>query len=81
MDTNGKMFGSKRLRNLLKESSLVSQKDLLDMLINECKKFCKGNPADDDFTVVVIDLLDKTVKEGSKIQNDNILSHLEEAST
>lgn len=81
MDPDGRMFGSKRLRNLLKQSNFASQKDLLDLLVNECKKFCKGQPAEDDFTVVVIDLLENTPKKDEKLLNNNILSNLEEACT
>jgi PAS domain S-box-containing protein len=55
-NTNGKMFGKKRFREIIRENSHLGANEIIDAVYNELNTFSKGLKKEDDATLVIIKL-------------------------
>lgn len=55
-NTNGKLFGYKNIKRILKSNLHLSQKDFIEKLYTECEAFRDNHPRADDYTVVAVDI-------------------------
>jgi len=53
-NTEGKMFGKERFRNVIRANATKTAKEILQAVINEIDKFCHPLENEDDVTLVVI---------------------------
>ena len=57
----GIMFGKKRLRQVVKENSELSAKEIVTAVMNKLNAFKRGLPAEDDVTLVIIKILNASL--------------------
>ena len=55
-NTNGKMFGKKRFRDIVRENAHLESNEIIDAVYNELNTFSRGLQKDDDATLVIIKL-------------------------
>ena len=55
-NTNGKMFGKKRFRDIVRENAHLEANEIIDAVYNELSTFSKGLKKEDDATLVIIKL-------------------------
>ena len=61
-NTNGKMFGKKRFRDIVRENAHLEANEIIDAVYNELSTFSKGLKKEDDVTLVIIKLEDISKK-------------------
>jgi sigma-B regulation protein RsbU (phosphoserine phosphatase) len=55
-NTNGKMFGKKRFRDIVRENAHLEANEIIDAVYHELSTFSKGLKKEDDATLVIIKL-------------------------
>jgi PAS domain S-box-containing protein len=55
-NTNGKMFGKERFRDIVRENAHLGANEIIDAVYNELSTFSKGLKKEDDATLVIIKL-------------------------
>jgi PAS domain S-box-containing protein len=55
-NTNGKMFGKKQFRDIVRENSHLEANEIIDAVYSELSTFSKGLKKEDDATLVIIKL-------------------------
>jgi serine phosphatase RsbU (regulator of sigma subunit)/anti-sigma regulatory factor (Ser/Thr protein kinase) len=55
---DGKLYGSERLKNVLKRSGSLAIHDLLDKVVEDQSNFRHGTPLRDDFTLLCVEIQD-----------------------
>jgi sigma-B regulation protein RsbU (phosphoserine phosphatase) len=56
-DNNGKMFGKKRFRNIIRANAPAGADDILGAVYQDLSNFTKGRKSEDDITLVIVKIL------------------------
>ncbi len=63
-NTNGKMFGKERFREIIRKNAHMGSNDIIDAIYNEIDTFSKDLKKEDDITLVIIKIEETTRERG-----------------